>query len=216
MIEISDIRDVLNYIGGLKAVIFDMDDTLYSEKEYIRSGYREVAMVLPQVEKAEERLWEIFESGKPAIDELLRQANIYSEELKHKCLRAYHHQKPDIHLYDGVREMLEELKKGYCLGLITDGRQEGQRAKITALELDRLFNCIIITDELGGIEFRKPNPVAFQLMTEKVGVEYKSMCYVGDNIKKDFKTPEELGIRCIYFKNVDGLYYPKDYTYGRK
>ena len=33
------------------------------------------------------------------------------------------------------------------------------------------------------------------------------MCYVGDNIKKDFVAPEELGMRCIWFRNRDGLYY---------
>ena len=49
MIEINQIADVLNYIEGLKAVVFDLDDTLYGEKEYIRSGYSAVAKVIPQV-----------------------------------------------------------------------------------------------------------------------------------------------------------------------
>ena len=40
MLEISDILEVRKHIEGLKAVIFDLDDTLYSEKEYVRSGYR--------------------------------------------------------------------------------------------------------------------------------------------------------------------------------
>ena len=55
MIEINQIADVLNYIEGLKAVVFDLDDTLYGEKEYIRSGYSAVAKVIPQVENAERK-----------------------------------------------------------------------------------------------------------------------------------------------------------------
>ncbi len=43
MIQINKITEVQNYLDGLEAVIFDLDDTLYGEKEYVRSGYREVA-----------------------------------------------------------------------------------------------------------------------------------------------------------------------------
>ena len=207
MIEIFDILEAKEYIDGLKAVIFDMDDTLYGEKEYVRSGYRQIAQILPQVENAEEKLWSLFEEKKPAIDELLKQEGIDSEELKQECIRTYRYQKPVIHLYEGVEMLLKELRsRGFLLGIITDGRPEGQRAKIVALGLETLVDEIIVTDELGGTEFRKPNPAAFQKMKEKMDVEYKEMCYIGDNIKKDFIAPEQLGMRTIWFKNKDGLY----------
>ena len=37
MIEITEITEVMNYIEGLSAVVFDLDDTLYSEKEIGRA-----------------------------------------------------------------------------------------------------------------------------------------------------------------------------------
>lgn len=40
VIEVTNILDAVKYIDGLKAIIFDMDDTLYSEKESVKSGYR--------------------------------------------------------------------------------------------------------------------------------------------------------------------------------
>lgn len=207
MIEISDILEVKNHIDGLKAVIFDLDDTLYSEKEYVRSGYGKIAAVIPEVENAAEKLWLLFEEKKPAIDELLKKENIHSEEVKKACLHAYRYQVPDIHLYKGVVEMLAEFrKKGLRLGIITDGRPEGQRAKLQVLGLEPMVDEIIVTDEFGGPEFRKPNPKAFQVMGEKLGVSYDEMCYVGDNTKKDFIAPKELGMRSIWFKNSDGLY----------
>lgn len=207
MIEILDILEVKKHVEGLKAIIFDMDDTLYSEKEYVRSGYGKIAQVLPQVENAAEKLWNLFEEKKPAIDELLRMEGIDSEEIKKECLRAYRYQKPDIHLYPGVRELLEELRKdGYLLGLITDGRPEGQRAKIQALGLELLVDHILVTDEFGGAEYRKPNPIAFRTMKDKMNVEYAQMCYIGDNINKDFIAPQQLGMKSIWFKNPDGLY----------
>lgn len=208
MIEISRVTEVNQYIAGLKAIIFDLDDTLYGEKKYVRSGYHAVAGVLPQVEDCEGKLWRAFEEGKSAFDEVLKNEGIYTDELKQKCLQTYRFQQPDIQLYDGVLDMLVQLRAaGYKLGIITDGRPEGQRAKIEALGLDEYVHHVIITDELGGIECRKPNDTAFRMMKEKLDIEYSEMCYVGDNNKKDFVAPEKLGMRCIWFRNKDGLYF---------
>lgn len=207
MLEISDILEVKEHIEGLRAVIFDMDDTLYSEKEYVRSGYAKIAEVLPQVEHAAEKLWKLFEEKKPAIDELLKKEKIDSEEVKQACLHAYRYQIPDIHLYEGVAEMLKGFRvNGLKLGIITDGRPEGQRAKLQVLGLEELVDEIIVTDEFGGPEYRKPNPIAFETMKKRLGVEYAEMCYVGDNTKKDFIAPDQLGMRSIWFRNPDGLY----------
>lgn len=207
MIEIFEILEVTAHIEGLKAVIFDMDDTLYGEKEYVRSGYQKIAQVIPQVENAGEKLWKLFEEKKPAIDELLKQEGLDSEELKQKCLYTYRYQEPDIHLYPGVEQLLKNLRsQGYLLGIITDGRPEGQRAKLQALGLESLVDHILVTDEFGGAQYRKPNPIAFETMAEKLGVEFSKMCYVGDNVNKDFIAPQQLGMRSIWFKNPDGLY----------
>lgn len=207
MITIKKITDVMNYLDGLKVIIFDLDDTLYSEKEYVRSGYHEVAKSLPNIKNAEEKLWCFFEQKKTAIDELLKSENCYSEQLKKECLEVYRSQKPDIHLYPEVEDMLIDLKKqGYKLGMITDGRPEGQRAKIESLGLERYFDRIIITDELGGIVYRKPNPLSFEMMKNYFGCEYHKMCYVGDNINKDFIGPDKLGMNAVFFMNYDSLY----------
>ena len=207
MIEINQIADVLNYTEGLKAVVFDLDDTLYGEKEYIRSGYRAVAKVIPQVENAERKLWRFFLEKKPAIDEVLSMEGIYTEEIRQRCLVAYRLHEPDIHLYDGVMEILIKLRSnGYKLGIITDGRSEGQRAKIQVLGLGKYMDHIIVTDELGGVKYRKPNEAAFIQMADKLNVAFTQMCYVGDNIKKDFSAPLKLGMRAVWFRNQDGLY----------
>lgn len=210
MIEISRVTEVKQHIDGLKAIIFDLDDTLYGEKEYVRSGYHAVAGILPQVEDCEEKLWSAFGERKSVFDEVLKNEGIYTNELKQMCLRTYRLQQPDIHLYDGVTGMLVQLRiAGYKLGIITDGRPEGQRAKIKALGLREYVDHIIITDELGGIEYRKPNDTAFCMMKEKLDVEFSEMCYVGDNIKKDFIAPEKLGMKSICFNNQNGLYWRK-------
>lgn len=188
----------------IKGVIFDLDDTLYSEKQYIRSGYKKIADYLGRT-VAEERLWSYFEAGKQAIDEYI--AEIHQEEKKNECLRVYRNQMPDITLYEGVAEMIENLKsRGIKVGIITDGRPEGQRNKLIALGLDKMIDDIIITDELGGIQFRKPCDIAFRIMQTRWKLPYEQIVYVGDNINKDFQAPQQLGLKYIWFDNCKGLY----------
>lgn len=193
--------------ASVQAVIFDLDDTLYSEKEYVRSGYRKVAKVIPQVARAEEKLWAAFLDGKRAIDHVLQAEGIFDEAIKQECLTAYRHQIPDIHLYEDVKEMMEALRSsGIRTGIITDGRPEGQRAKIRALGLEDMADSILITDELGGPQFRKPCDIAFRIMQLRLGVPFEAMLYVGDNPSKDFSAPKALGMQWIHFGNEDGLY----------
>lgn len=188
----------------IKGVIFDLDDTLYSEKQYVRSGYEKIAEYLGRTDTAD-KLWSYFEDGKPAIDAYL--AEIDEEEKKTECLRIYREQMPDITLYEGVTELIQELKtKGIKVGIITDGRPEGQRNKIKALGLETMVEDIIITDELGGIQFRKPCDIAFRIMQTRWKLPYEQIIYVGDNPHKDFQACRQLGMRWRYFRNEDGLY----------
>lgn len=98
--------------------------------------------------------------------------------------------------------------KGVKVGIITDGRPDGQRNKIKALGLESLVDDIIITDELGGPQFRKkPCDIAFRIMQNRWRLPYEQIIYVGDNPNKDFQACRQLGMRWKYFRNEDGLYF---------
>ena len=187
--------------GQIKGVIFDLDDTLYSEKEYVKSGYKAVSEYLGG--GYEDKLWSYLVEGKPAIDELLKALGREGET--NKVLSVYRSHKPDIHPYPGVTKMIEELKaRGVKVGIITDGRPEGQRNKLEALELD--VDDVVVTDELGGVQFRKPCDIAFRIMMTRWRLNPADIVYVGDNTVKDFQAPQQLGMRSIWFRNADGLY----------
>ena len=158
MIVIKNILDVEKYLNGMQAVILDLDDTLYSEKEYVRSGYRKIAQAFDELALADS-MWQVFLRGGKAIDEMI------PETRRAEALQIYRNQEPDIHLYPGVEDMIARLRAEKKVGIITDGRPEGQWAKIRALGL--CVDEIIVTDELGGVEYRKPNPLAFRLMSER-------------------------------------------------
>ncbi len=202
LITIDKITDVEKHLDGIEAVIFDLDDTLYPEKEYVKSGFKKISehFKMPELES---ELWQSFERGGKPIDDVFNAQGIIN--LKDEALHVYRFQKPDIHLFDGVTDMLERLQKTYKIGIITDGRPEGQHAKIDALGLESKVDEIIITDELGGIECRKPNPAAFILMQKKLGTPFEKMVYVGDNLEKDFQAAERLEMLRIWFNNSLGI-----------
>lgn len=207
MIIVDHILDVAGYLDGIDVVIFDLDDTLYSEKEYVQSGYEAIGREFSLIPDMKQRLWEAFCKKQKAIDTVLKDFDCYSIENLQKCITIYREHEPSIHMYDGVYEMLYRLRAaGKKLGIITDGRPDGQRAKIRALNIEAIFDHIIITDEFGGEQFRKPNKRAFIEMKNFFDVDFNRIVYIGDNTKKDFIAPEMLGMCSIWFNNKDGLY----------
>lgn len=71
-------------------------------------------------------------------------------------------------LYAEIIQKLELKSKGIKVGIITDGRVSGQKRKIQTLCLDKLIDDIIITDELGGTQFRKSCDIAFRIMQRRI------------------------------------------------
>ena len=108
MTEIDNILEVEKYISDMDAVIFDLDDTLYHEKEYVRSGYKKIAEFFGRPELADS-MRGIFKRRGKAVDEVLASSGLsgYRED----ALLVYRFQRPDIQLYPGVADMLERIRK---------------------------------------------------------------------------------------------------------
>lgn len=190
----------------IKAVVFDLDDTLIPETDYVKSGFRAIGNELNDVMLAD-KLWSLFEKNR---ENVYQRAGL-SEEMCQKCIEIYRSHKPDIRLSEETESLLKELKgEGIKLGVITDGRPTGQWNKISALGLDKIMDKIIVTDELGGENFRKPNPRAFEIMREALNVEFDEMMYVGDNPQKDFYIGSVYPIVTVQVRG-SGIYNQNDY-----
>jgi len=194
----------------IKAVIFDLDDTLYQETDYVKSGFCAVAKEFGDSAVAE-RLFKLFSDDNKNV----YQRAGFSEEECQRCIDIYRNHYPDIHLNKEDKSLLQKLKAdGYKLGIITDGTPERQKRKIDALGLCGIMDNIIITDGLGGIEFRKPNPRSFELMRDFFGVRFDEMMYVGDNPEKDFYIGSVYPITTVRIANHNSIYYNRDYRCG--
>ena len=206
-----------------KAVIFDLDDTLISEDEYIRSGYRAVSSFLKDMYGWDERmtarqLYDLYleDSGK-VFNRLLESHDIrYKENEIMELVEVYREHVPDVHFYPDVKPALRELKnKGIKLGLLSDGYAVTQRKKLTVLNANgkKVFDKIIITDELGR-DYWKPDPRPFIMMKEAFMADWSDMVYVGDNPEKDFFIGRDLPIMTVRIVREKSVYKDRAYKEG--
>lgn len=197
---------------AIKAIIFDLDDTLFNEIEYVKSGFNVVAENISNlINKSKEEIFNellrLFSiNTKNVFDIYIKQNNLENILNLNRIINLYREHYPKIKLDYEIKNVLLNLKQKYKLGIITDGRPEGQWNKIRALGLDNIIENIIVTDELGGIEYRKPNTKAFEIMIEKFNVKYNEAIYIGDNINKDFIAPNILGMSSILLNNPNKIH----------
>ena len=187
-------------------VVFDLDDTLYDEIDYCKSGFTAVAEFLanPATVKVEMRnisdaLWEQFSTGNrtKTFNAALDKLDIsHDDKLIRELIEVYRQHKPTITLPQDSRDALCELSKKYTLALMTDGFLPGQQLKVQALGIEQYFKSIVYTEQLGR-ECWKPSPVGFENIIRTLRTSPENTVYIADNEKKDFIAPNKLGFVTI-------------------
>lgn len=183
-----------------KVVCFDLDDTLYKEIDFLKSGYKKVSELVGK--RFSLNVWSIYDqllqwyyNGENAFVCLNEKYGIDNPIEDYINVYRYHH--PSIALSEETKNVLTKLKEeGAIIAIITDGREITQKQKIEALRLTEwVNNDFIIINE--AKEYFKPNHWSFdRLMVccyEKLPDADLSFFYVGDNTEKDFIAPNELG-----------------------
>jgi putative hydrolase of the HAD superfamily len=211
-----------------KAVIFDLDDTLFPERDYVFSGYRAVAQafasLLGDVDAALGRMRQLY--GTPhrrrVFNQMLQENSLADDpQIVLQMVDAYRKHQPTIRLFPDADRALKRLRGVVRLGLITDGPAIMQRAKIRALNLveagtelsgpvvsdanRNTLDVILLTDELGP-GYAKPHPRAFELASRRLGVPATSCTYVADNPAKDFVAPNALGWTTVHVVRAGSVY----------
>jgi len=197
----------------VRAVVFDLDDTLYPEQQYVRSGLRAVAGHLagPEhgIDEVYNFLWQQFEHGdrrRVFNTTLTRIGRPDDEQVIAELVGLYRCHRPALHLDDATERIIRELRRrGYRLGLLTDGYLPAQRLKVEALQLQDRLDHIIYTEQLGR-EFWKPHTRAFEMMGDFLACTGQQCVYVADNPAKDFIAPAELGWHSVRVQLPQGLH----------
>lgn len=198
----------------VKCVIFDMDDTLYAEVEYCKSGFMAVAASIaagPKAQQLYQTLWNEFASGNHTrtFNAALDKCQIsYDKEFILDLVKTYRCHQPSIKLPDQSRAVLETLETEYKLALLTDGFMPAQQLKVRALDIEKYFQSIVYTEQLGR-EFWKPSPVGFEKIIKDLSVKGDECVYIADNLKKDFIAPNMLGFVTIQLILPDKSHHDK-------
>lgn len=195
----------------MKLVAFDLDDTLFSEIEFVQSSWRYIAKCLSakyglpysvMIEKMANS-----DNAFDALDSYLNDNLNFSriENIKW-MIDTYRNHIPDIILSDEAVNILRKLAdKGHTIAIVTDGRSITQRNKIRSLGLDRYVAAdnILISEEIGGDKLSgTPFKKLDQLMSS-------TKCYVGDNPAKDFYWPNKLGWTTIMLLDSGNNIHPQ-------
>jgi len=198
-------------IAPIACVVFDLDDTLYLEADYARSGFAaagEWASVNLGIPDFAARAWRAHEEGArgDVFNRALAAAGIEANpELILRLVDVYRRHRPQIELLPDAVECLRQLHGKVFLGLITDGPALSQRAKVEALQLTSLMDEVIITDDLGR-GYWKPHPRAFEAMQQLAKVSSENCYYIGDNPDKDFIAARQLGWNTVRVRRKEGLH----------
>lgn len=178
------------------AIVFDLDDTLYCEVDFVQSGFRAASAWLESthgIGGLATQCLRLFSSGRRTLifDEALACLGVSPDRaIVTSLVDIYRTHEPAIALAPDAERYL----RGSCgkHAVITDGHAYTQAAKVTALKLSQWVEKVIYTDEWGP-EFWKPHDRAFAEVEDWCSNHHQRLVYVADNPRKDFVTPNRRG-----------------------
>lgn len=198
--------------GQPGVLVFDLDDTVYCERDFAFSGFAAVEAhlarlhgdaVVPGTCRA------LFESGmrRAIFDCALERFGIAGDPDRiAELVTLYHHHRPQIAPCPDTSRFLEKDPRPRAI--ITDGPAAMQRSKIAALGIGPFFGLIIPTGDLPP-GMGKPHPRAFEQVMEWSGKPGPDHVYIADNPAKDFIAPKTLGWRTVQIDRAGRVHAPE-------
>lgn len=204
--------------GGKPGIFFDLDDTLYDHLVPFREAVREVlapnesaldyAELFYRVRHHSDLLWPKYLHGELELEEtrVLRLEYAFAEfglglsrEQSERVQASYIGRQYTIDMIEGVKEQLERfIALGITVGIITNGPEEHQSAKLRGLGVDKLIppEHIFISDAVG---LAKPDPRIFRYVNKKTGTAPEHSLYVGDTWANDVVGALEAGWKVCWY-----------------
>ncbi len=192
-------------------VVFDLDDTLYQEADYVDSGIRHVCAQINSLCGIDcYRAIQANRLQDAKLDWLTLACHLtgLKPSIKESLLWMYRLHLPDISLSESCSESLKKIRSAaIAAAILTDGRTVTQKLKLSSLGLSHW--PVYISEDYGSA---KPSPDRFQAIQKDFPAE--KYVYVADNIQKDFLGCNPLGWlgigmrgndRNIYSQSSQGL-----------
>jgi len=186
----------------LRAVLFDLDDTLVPQHEWLDGAWDAVAAVaegLGADRSALRRALAEEATAGSARGQLIDRAvdRVHPGLAIEPLVAAFvAYRRPELTPYPGAASVLARCRERAGVAVVTDGRPEIQRAKLRAAGLDGCVDVVVCSDDLGRAH-RKPDPLPFRTALDQLGVEPGEAAFVGDRPETDIVGARRLGIFAV-------------------
>ena len=200
----------------IRAVIFDLDGTLYDYNTLEKEAFARVGvLVRERIGVTEEQYGQAFGRARQEVKQILGDvASSHNRMLYCQKTMEFLDIRPlyltlemyetywgtfldQMVLYPGGRAFLDALHdENIRVGICSDMVAQIQHRKLLALGLQDDVDCLVTSEE-AGVE--KPSPEIFALCLKKLRIAPEEACYVGDNFERDIKGAAAAGIHAIWF-----------------
>lgn len=192
------------FFSSIKVVAFDFDQTLVDESFSLRRRWQEtLTKFLHLSDKLAETLLSVFDvkgyEYKRHLNDALQELNLPETHIQPIINVFKSTRSNEERLYDGVRETLFLLKKkGFRIGIITDGLKDYQEHRIKTAGIYDLFDFFYYGDS-----YQKPNSAFFSRCIENEGIQSHEFLYVGDSVSKDVEGALAIGAKACWIAEND-------------
>jgi putative hydrolase of the HAD superfamily len=200
-------------------ILFDLDETLVNQKDAADVASQiflhEFKEQLPYNETTFQKIWwevmqkyaTLFSEGKISfqeqrrlrIREIFNQPKINDEEADRRFANYLEHYEDNWQLFGDVIPCLDSLDR-YTLGIVTNGNVVQQRQKLERFGLEKYFERVLISEELG---YCKPHREIFLAASSQFGCDPTNCIFVGDSLENDIIGGNRAGMQGIWL-NRDG------------
>jgi len=192
--------------NNIKAVFFDIDDTLYDSTQLTTTARRNSirAMIDAGLNGDEDEIFEVLQkvikkygpNYPKHYDELLKELGLpWNPKIIAAGVVAYEHTKAGfLKPFPKVIPTLLKLRNKYKLGVISNGLAVKQWEKLIGLGLYHLFDIAITSEE---VKFEKPSEKIFDIAIKKLGLLPEECVMVGDRIDIDMIGAKLAGMKTI-------------------
>lgn len=195
------------YPEKFKAVLFDMDNTLFDFVAAKLVACRKILSYICEesgnITKDPSELFRYFLRGTYGfedyenIKDYMQERGLFTAQSYRYCCEIYEREKlENLQLYPGVKDTLYQLKKqGLKLAIITDADMHHTLARLKKVELLQYFDILVAADTTGT---KKPDPAHFLYALQSLDAGPKESLVVGDSIRRDIIPARKLGLKTAY------------------
>ena len=180
----------------MDAVCFDLDGTLFDDRQYVRAGLLAAADVIDRetgVDLSAELLEAYFRRGltERTFDRVLDEHDL-STDLVPRLVTAYHANSAPLVPFPDAESTLEGLREAYDLAVVTGGTNG--RTKLDRLGLTDYVDSVVVAPARG---WSKRDPEPFEVALGELGARPDRTAVVGDRPAVDFGQPNRLGMLTV-------------------